>query len=74
MSLTWMARWNAAVRFEIAWLIGGCGSLAAGGEITVFVRTLVLVGDTFRLRTCGGGVAQMVHPGCEQWVPLVHVL
>ena len=73
MSLIWMARWNAAVRFEIAWLIGGCRSSAAVGEIAVFVHSLVLVGDTFRLQTCGAGVAQVEHPGCKQRTFLVHV-
>ena len=68
-----MASWNAAVRVEIAWLIGGCRSAAAVGEIAKFVCSLVLVGDTFRLRTCGAGVAQVEHPGCKQWEFLVHV-
>ena len=72
---------GSVVRCEIAWLVGGWGSSAAGREITVFVCTLVLVGDTFRLRTCdggvspcGGGVAQTRHPSFVQRCPLVHVL
>ena len=68
-----MARWKAAVRFEIAWLIGGCRGSAGVGEIAEFVHSLVLVRDTFRLRTCGAGVAQVEHPGCKQWEFLVHV-
>ena len=64
---------KAAVRIKIAWLMGGCRGSAAVGEVMEFVRSLVLVGDTFRLRTCVVGVAHVEHPGCKQREFLVHV-
>ena len=45
---------------------GGLQAVVVVGEVADFVRSLVLVRDTFRLRTCGAGVAQVEHPSCKQ--------
>ena len=41
MSFSWMARWNAALRIDITWLVGGRGISAAVGEVAELFISVV---------------------------------